>query len=137
MSPVAISLTLSTLLRSAANTADLATETNIKSGLSSSAQALAVATASISSPLLVVLPTGAEADQMLSDARFFYGSIQNLDKTKVSREVILFPSPEVDPYRGISPHLDRASARARTLVALAQGHSTACDRLSTGIGLAC
>jgi transcription-repair coupling factor (superfamily II helicase) len=121
LSPVATSLTLSTLLRSAANTSDLATETNIKTNSLPSAQALAVAAASISAPLLVVLPTDAEADQMLSDVQFFYGSIKNLDKTEVSREVILFPSPEVDPYRGISAHLDIASARARTLVALAQG----------------
>ena len=32
-----------------------------------------------------------------------------------------FPSHEIDPYRGLSPHFDIASARARTLHALSTG----------------
>ena len=34
-----------------------------------------------------------------------------------------FPSPEVDPYRGMTPHLDVASSRARALAALALGQA--------------
>ena len=32
-----------------------------------------------------------------------------------------FPSHEVDPYRGLAPHFDIASARARALHALTTG----------------
>jgi transcription-repair coupling factor (superfamily II helicase) len=35
--------------------------------------------------------------------------------------VVPFPSHEIDPYRGLSPHFDIASARARTLHALSTG----------------
>ena len=35
--------------------------------------------------------------------------------------VLPFPSHEIDPYRGLSPHFDIASARARTLHALSTG----------------
>ena len=39
--------------------------------------------------------------------------------TVVERQVLPFPSTQVDPYRGFQPHLKVASARARVLHALA------------------
>ena len=41
--------------------------------------------------------------------------------TVVERQVLPFPSTQVDPYRGFQPHLKVASARARVLHALANG----------------
>ena len=38
---------------------------------------------------------------------------------KSSASVLPFPSHEVDPYRGLAPHFEIASARARALHALA------------------
>ena len=121
MSFATTSLTLSALLKGAASAAGLGTMTPVMSGLSPSAQALALATSAVAVPSLVVLPTDAEVEQMLDDARFFYGALQGASKADVGRAVLPFPSPEVDPYRGIAPHLDVASARARALAALAQG----------------
>ena len=121
MSLAATSLTLRALLRSAASAAGLGTVMPVTSGLSPSAQALAVATSAAAAPTLVVLPTDVEVEQMVGDARFFYGALQDAGETDLGRAVLPFPSPEVDPYRGIAPHLDVASARARALTALAQG----------------
>ncbi len=39
----------------------------------------------------------------------------------MARQVLPFPSQEVDPYRGLAPHLEVASARARALYGLASG----------------
>ena len=58
---------------------------------------------------------------MTADARFFYAGLQGASEAEVSRAVLPFPSPEVDPYRTIAPHLHVASARARALTALARG----------------
>ena len=121
MSLAATSLTLRALLKSAASAAGLGAAMPVTSGLSPSAQALAVATSAAATPTLVVLPTDAEVEQMVGDARFFYGALQGAGETDLGRVVLPFPSPEVDPYRGIAPHLDVASARGRALTALAQG----------------
>jgi transcription-repair coupling factor (superfamily II helicase) len=58
---------------------------------------------------------------MTADARFFVAQLQGLDATAVDRAVLPFPSQEVDPYRGLAPHLAVASARARALHGLASG----------------
>ena len=121
MSLATTSLTLRALLKSAASAAGLGTVMPVTSGLSPSAQALAVATSAAAAPTLVVLPTDVEVEQMVGDARFFYGALQGAGETDLGRAVFPFPSPEVDPYRGIASHLDVASARARALTALAQG----------------
>ena len=46
-----------------------------------------------------------------------------------ARHVLPFPSQEVDPYRGLAPHLEVASARARALHALATGTRAARRRV--------
>ena len=58
---------------------------------------------------------------MTVDARFFYAGLQGATEAEVNRAVLPFPSPEVDPYRAIAPHLHVASSRARALTALARG----------------
>ena len=58
---------------------------------------------------------------MTVDARFFLAALEGLSDADVERAVLPFPSHEVDPYRGLKPHFDIASARARALHAIASG----------------
>jgi len=95
--------------------------TGVVTGLSPAAQALAVADAAGASVTLVVVPTDNDVESMTADTRFFYAALHGLSDSDVTRVVLPFPSPEVDPYRALTPHLDVASARARGLTGLAQG----------------
>jgi transcription-repair coupling factor (superfamily II helicase) len=90
-------------------------------GLSSSAKALYVAGAAAEHPCLLIVPTDADAEQMTLDARFFLAALEGISDTDLSRAVLPFPSPEVDPYRGLTPHFQVSSARARALHAIATG----------------
>ncbi len=121
MSLVTPSLTLRTLLKTAASRAGLDAASAVVTGLSPAAQALAVATTSVTAPAFVVVPTDSDVDTMTGDARFFHAALTGLSETETNRAVLPFPSPEVDPYRAIAPHLDVASARARVLTGLAHG----------------
>ena len=71
--------------------------------------------------MFVVVPTDADVEQLTADVRFFLGSLLGLSEDDAGRRVLPFPSQEVDPYRGLAPHLEVASARARALHALATG----------------
>jgi transcription-repair coupling factor (superfamily II helicase) len=75
---------------------------------SSLAWALAEA-APYSPPVLVIAPTGREADQLLAELAFFAGAGQTL---------LSFPDRETLPYDPFSPHPDNVSQRLRTLAAL-------------------
>ena len=72
-------------------------------------------------PGLLVVPSDADVERMAVDSRFFLSAIEGLSDAEVDRSVLPFPSHEVDPYRGLAPHFDIASARARALSALASG----------------
>jgi transcription-repair coupling factor (superfamily II helicase) len=92
------------------------------SGLTPPARALATAAlAAERSPIFVVSPVDAELETAIADARFFLGALTGLSDDELERTVLPYPSLEVDPYRGMSPHLDVLSARARALHALASG----------------
>ena len=121
MSIAVPSLTLRALLKSTASRAGLGAAADLVTGLTPSAQALAVASAGTISPAVFVVPTDNDVEVMTSDTRFFFAALQGLPESEVVRAVLPFPSLEVDPYRAIVPHLDVASARARALTALAQG----------------
>ena len=60
---------------------------------------------------------------MTSDVRFFLGGLEGASADALEHSVVPFPSQEVDPYRGLAPHLRIASARARALHAMASGHA--------------
>jgi len=75
---------------------------------SSLAWALAEA-APESGPMLVVAPSGREADQMLAELAFFAGKGQTL---------LSLPDREILPYDPFSPHPDIVSQRLHTLAAL-------------------
>ena len=121
MSIAVPSLTLRALLKSTASRAGLDATAELVTGLTPSAQALAVASAATVFPTVLVVPTDSDVEVMTSDARFFFAALQGLPEVEVARAVLPFPSLEVDPYRAIVPHLDVASARARALTALALG----------------
>ena len=91
------------------------------SGLTPPAQALATAILAGPGPVILVVPRDADVDGMTADVRFFLGALEGLPRSDVERVVLPFPSPEVDPYRGMLPHLDIASSRARALAGLALG----------------
>src|SRR5262249_14791165 len=65
------------------------------------------------------VPSDTDVEQMTADARFFLSVLKGLSDSEAATHVLPFPSQEVDPYRGLLPHLEVASARARALYALA------------------
>jgi transcription-repair coupling factor (superfamily II helicase) len=70
---------------------------------------------------LLVVPTDRDVEQMTSDARFFYGALEGASAALVEQAVLPFPSIQVDPYRGMTPHFRVAAARGRALHAAAAG----------------
>ena len=114
------SLTLRALLKSAATQVGLGSASPI-AGLSPAAKGFAVAAAAIDTPVVVIVPTDADVEQMVADVRFFLGALAGLSDHELRHGVIAFPSHEVDPYRGLAPHFDVAAARGRALYGLATG----------------
>jgi transcription-repair coupling factor (superfamily II helicase) len=115
------SLAFRSLLKKAAITAGLARGSVRLSGLTPPAVALHAAALAQDVPVLLVVATDADLDAMLADARLFLGSLLGWSDEDAMRQVLPLPSLEVDPYRGLTPHFEIASARARTLHALAAG----------------
>jgi transcription-repair coupling factor (superfamily II helicase) len=115
------SLTLRALVKTASSRLDLGVPGRAVSGLTSSAKALFTAAAVARDTVVLVAPTDADAEQLTSDTRFFLSALEGLSDADAAEVVLPFPSHEVDPYRGLSPHFDIASARARALYALSQG----------------
>ena len=91
------------------------------SGLTSPAKAMCAAVAATRTAAILVVPNDAEVERMTVDSRFFLAALEGLSDADVERSVLPFPSHEVDPYRGLKPHFDIASARARALHGLAAG----------------
>ena len=114
------SLALRALLKSAAARAGLGAAGSIW-GLAPAAKGLAVAAAATEAVVVVIVPTDGDVEQLTADARFFLGGLAGLSDDELHRRVLPFPSPEVDPYRGLAPHFDVAAARARALHGLAAG----------------
>lgn len=121
MAIVVPSLSLRALLKTVTSRTGLGAGAEVVTGLSSAAQAFAVASSAMATPTITVVPTDNDVEVMTADARFFYSALQGLPDAEVARVILPFPSLEVDPYREIVPHLDVASARARVLTGLAQG----------------
>ena len=117
------SLTLRALFSRAAARAGLDGSTPVIAGLTPAAKALAaVAVARARSGVtLLVVPTDRDVEQLTSDARFFYASLEGASEAAVDRAVLPLPSLEVDPYRGMTPHFRVAAARARALFGAARG----------------
>ncbi len=94
------------------------------SGATSAVRALAVAAGAkrlSAGTVLLVVPTDADIESTVGDISFFLSVLEGSATATVERQVLPFPSTQVDPYRGFQPHLKVASARARVLHALAKG----------------
>ncbi len=117
------SLTLRSLLKSAASRLRLGVPAGRVSGLTGPAKALYAAVAAERGRTLLVVPTDAEVETMTADARFFFSALEGWSDVELERAILPFPSHEIDPYRGLAPHFDIASARARALHAMAQGNA--------------
>ena len=116
------SLALRSLLISVLGQSGLASPTRRVSGVTPPVRAMAVAAAARGlrdGVVLHVVPKDADIEPAVSDIRFFLGALEGSADTVVEQQVLPFPSPQVDPYRGFQPHLKVASARARGLHALA------------------
>ena len=113
------SLTLQATLKSAATRAGLGGVSRPVAGLSAAAKGLAVAVAATDTPVVVVVPTDGDVEQMVADTRFFLGSLTGATTHELRHQVVPFPSHEVDPYRGLTPHFDVVAARGRALHGLA------------------
>ncbi len=96
----------------------------VVSGLTPAAKALFVAGAASSLPhgvVLYVLPSDADLEQAVEDVTFFVAAMEGLSGTAADRAILPFPSHEVDPYRGLAPHIGVTSVRARALHAIGAG----------------
>jgi transcription-repair coupling factor (superfamily II helicase) len=111
------SLTLRALLSQAVARAGLDRLGAVTGGLTPSAKALAavVAARSSSSVTMLVAPADRDVEQLVRDARFFYGALEGASDADVERAVLPLPSIQVDPYRGMKPHFRVAAARARAI----------------------
>ena len=115
------SLTLQAALRSAAARTGLGGAPRSLSGLSAAAKGFAVAAAAAEAPVIVVVPHAGDVEQMVADAGFFLGNLAAASEHELRQQVLPFPSHEVDPYRGLTPHFDIVAARGRALYGLASG----------------
>ena len=127
MPSISGSLTLGTLLHDAARRAGLAGgppgRADALAGVTPPAQALAAAALAGAGPVVLVVPRDSDVDEMTADVRFHLRALEGLGEVDLDRGVLPFPSREVDPYRGIAPHMGILSARARALSALAGGRA--------------
>jgi transcription-repair coupling factor (superfamily II helicase) len=114
-------LTLRAVLKSAAGRLGMGVPAPRVTGLTPSAKAMCAAAAAARTPAILVVPIDADVERMTMDARFFLAALEGLSDSDVERMVLPFPSHEVDPYRGLKPHFDISSARARALHGLASG----------------
>jgi transcription-repair coupling factor (superfamily II helicase) len=115
------SLTLRALFKEAASRLGMGVPGGRVSGLTPPAKAMYAAAAAARAPVVFIVPTDADVEHFTSDARFFFAALEGLNDADVERSVLPLPSHEVDPYRGLLPHFEIASARARALHALASG----------------
>jgi transcription-repair coupling factor (superfamily II helicase) len=119
----ATSLNLRAVLKTAVTRSGLDTPARIVSGLTGSAKALYVAAAAQAMPtgvVLYVVPSDAELEQACEDVAFFLAAFEGLTDAASERAVLPFPSHEVDPYRGLQPHVGVTSVRARALYEMAR-----------------
>jgi transcription-repair coupling factor (superfamily II helicase) len=120
-SSTSTSLTLRALLKTTAGRLGLGVPGRGVSGLTPPAKAFFAAAAVGRGHAILITPTDADVEQLTSDARFFLAALEGLSDADAAHVVLPFPSHEIDPYRGLSPHFDIASARARALHAMSVG----------------
>ncbi|MEQ1868468.1 MAG: transcription-repair coupling factor [Vicinamibacterales bacterium] len=115
------SLNLLAVLKSAASKSGMEAQARAISGLTAPAKAMFIATQAHTMPrgtVLVVVPADRDIDEVVTDVRFFLSALEGLAPGAAEDAVLPFPSHEVDPYRGMTPHFGVVSSRARALYAL-------------------
>ena len=118
------SLNLRAVLKTAVTRSGMDAPARSVSGLTPSAKALFVAAAAHAQPngvVLYVVPGDGDLEETCADVSFFLAALEGLTPAATERAVLPFPSHEVDPYRGLAPHIGVTSVRARALHAIAQG----------------
>jgi transcription-repair coupling factor (superfamily II helicase) len=118
------SLNLRAVLKTAISRSGMDVPAHAVSGLTDSAKALFVAAAAQARPngvILYVVPSDGDLEQTCADVSFFLAALEGLTPAAVERVVLPFPSHEVDPYRGMAPHIGVTSVRARALYSIARG----------------
>jgi len=118
------SLNLRAVLKTAVTRSGMDAPARAVSGLTPSAKALLVAAAAHAQPngvVLYVVPGDGDLEETCADVSFFLAALEGLTPAATERAVLPFPSHEVDPYRGLAPHIGVTSVRARALYAIAQG----------------
>jgi transcription-repair coupling factor (superfamily II helicase) len=124
--PTSTSLNLRAVLKAAIARSGLDVPARVVAGLTASAKALYVAAAAQARPhevVLYVVPADGDLEEAVADVSFFLAALEGLPTAGAERAVLPFPSHEIDPYRGLAPHVGVTSARARALHAIA--HCTA------------
>jgi len=120
----ATSLNLRAVLKTAISRSGMDVPARAVSGLTDSAKALFVAGAAQAQPggvVLYIVPSDGALEQTCADVSFFLAALEGLTPTATERAVLTFPSHEVDPYRGLAPHMGVTSVRARALYSVARG----------------
>jgi transcription-repair coupling factor (superfamily II helicase) len=120
----ATSLNLRAVLKTAVARSGMDVPARVVSGLTAPAKALYVAAAAQARPhevVLYVLPTDADLEEAVADVNFFLRALEGLSSSAAEGAVLTFPSHEIDPYRGLAPHVGVTSARARALYAVGRG----------------
>jgi transcription-repair coupling factor (superfamily II helicase) len=112
------SLTLRALFKTAVGRLGTGAPAGRVTGLTPAAKAMYAAGWAARSRTVLIVPTDADVERATEDARFFLSALEGMSDAEVERAVLPFPSHEVDPYRGLAPHFDVASARARALHAI-------------------
>ena len=118
------SLNLRGLLKSATARSGMDVPARVVSGLTASAKALYVAAAAQGLPRGVVwyiVPSDADIEQAVADVTFFLSAMEGFSSAAAERAVLAFPSHEIDPYRGLAPHIGVTSVRAQALHAVGTG----------------
>jgi transcription-repair coupling factor (superfamily II helicase) len=124
MSTASTSLNLRAILKTAIARSGLDTRNHAIAGLTPAAKSLFVAGAAHerhTGLVLYVVPGDTDLEQAADDVRFFLASLDGLSTAAADRAVLPFPSHEVDPYRGLAPHIGVTSVRARALHGIANG----------------
>jgi transcription-repair coupling factor (superfamily II helicase) len=124
--PTSSSLNLRAVLKSAVARSGMDAAGRLVTGLTPAAKALYVAHAAHAAPGTVVLyvcPADRALEEAVGDIRFFLAALEGLSDAAAEAAVLPFPSHEVDPYRGMAPHVGVTSARARALHALLSGEA--------------
>ena len=98
--------------------------------------AAAAATRCPTASVLYVVPSDADLDGAVADVRFFLAALEGLSESAGRARGPAVPSHEVDPYRGLAPHVGVTSARAARAARAGERHGARRRRVGGGAAAA-